>query len=75
MKDKVWAFEYCDCVYESTFSTMSLHRTAKGAYRAMRDFILKEYESWRDSGLKYGKQRFKHGFAEDWRVVSVEINE
>jgi len=35
MKDEVYSFHYCSCVYESAFATMSLHRTKKGAYDAM----------------------------------------
>lgn len=31
----VWAFLYCPCIYESSFATVSLHKTEKGAEIAM----------------------------------------
>jgi hypothetical protein len=40
----VYAFQWCDCVYESGFTTISLHETYAGAYKAMRKEILKEWE-------------------------------
>ena len=75
MKDKVWSFQYTYCVYESDFATISLHKTAKGAYNAMKKHILNEYEEWRESGLRHGKQMFKHGENEDWRIVAIPILE
>lgn len=36
----VYAFQWCDCIYESGFSTMSLHETYAGAYKTMRKEIL-----------------------------------
>jgi hypothetical protein len=66
----VWAFQYTYCIYESSFETISLHKTAKGAYKAMKKHILKEYEEWRER-----KQMFKHGEMEDWRVIKIKILE
>ncbi len=75
MKDKVYSFQYTYCIYESAFATISLHKTAKGAYSAMKKHILKEYEQWREEGLRYGKQTFKHGQYEDWRIVAIPVLE
>ncbi len=75
MEDKIWAFQYTHCIYESAFETISLHKTPKGAYNAMKKHILKEYEEWRESGLRYGKQNFKHGEYEDWRIIKILILE
>ena len=33
---QVWAFQYNDCYHESSFATMSLHKTKEGAERAMQ---------------------------------------
>jgi hypothetical protein len=33
--DYVWAFLYCPCIHESSFATVSLHKTEKGAEIAM----------------------------------------
>lgn len=32
---KVYAFEWCDCIYESAFRVVSLHTTKRGAFKAM----------------------------------------
>jgi hypothetical protein len=32
---KVYAFEWCDCIHESAFGTVSLHATKRGAFKAM----------------------------------------
>ena len=32
----VYAAEWCDCVHESAFGIVSLHKTKRGAYLAMR---------------------------------------
>lgn len=73
MKDKVYSFEYTYCIYESAFATISLHKTAKGAYNAMKKYILEEYEDWRENGIRCGKQTFKHGQYRDWRIVTMPI--
>lgn len=39
---KVYAFEHCSCIYESGFAVQSLHTTKKGAYLAMRKFLLEQ---------------------------------
>lgn len=75
MENKVYSFQYNFSVYESDFTTMSLHYTKKGAYFAMRKHILKDYEEWRENGLRFGKQKFKHGEYESWRIISMPIFE
>ena len=49
---KVYAFEWCDCVYESAFGVVSLHDTKKGAYVAMRKRKLREAARERDMQRK-----------------------
>jgi len=75
MEDKVYAFQYNPCIYESGYCTISLHKTCKGAYQAMRTFILREYNIWRENGIRRGKQPFKHGAFEDWRMIVLPIYE
>ena len=75
MKEEVYSFQYCSCIYESAFATISLHRTKKGAYKSMREYIESEYAKWRDDGCRYGKQNFKHGFQEAWRIMAIPIQE
>ena len=73
MKDNVWCFQYNYCIYEGSFATISIHKTPKGAYNAMRAKILQDYNKWRECGIRYGKKYFKHGSHEDWRVVKIPI--
>lgn len=45
MLKRVYAAEYCSCVYESGFEVISLHSTISGAYKAMKEHKLDEYYS------------------------------
>ena len=76
MKDVVYAFEFCSCIYESGYSTMSLHRTKKGAYNAMRKYLLYEYNQWHDDRTFFGKnKRFgeKFGVHQSWGVSKIDL--
>jgi hypothetical protein len=75
MLNKVYAFEYTSCIYESSFKTMSIHRTKKGAYKAMRNFLETEYAKWRNYNLIFGVDSFKFGYLESWRIVEVDVLE
>jgi hypothetical protein len=72
---EVYEFTYTDCVFESAMATMSLHRTKKGAYKAMRAFLETEYAEWREDGIRHGKQRFKFGVYCAWAVRPIELKE
>ena len=55
MENKVFAFQFCDCIYESAYATISLHRTRKGAEdaeRKYRDEFLKGYYKYRKFDLE-----------------------
>ena len=73
--DTVYAFQYNDCVFESSFHTISLHSSPKGAYKALRQFLEESYEQWRKDGLLYGKQYHKFGKYEAWRIEKMYILE
>jgi len=71
----VYAFKFCDCVFESGFVTQSLHATKRGAYRAMNAYLWERHQDYRNSGntralLGAGWKPLEHA---DWRVVPVEI--
>ena len=59
MTDKVYEFWYNECIYESSNSSISLHRTKKGAEMAMefhKEQKRKEHEeSYKDEEDIYGK--------------------
>lgn len=70
-KMKIFAFEWCYCIFESDFTTMSLHKTKAGAYRAMRKFLLNEYET----SAKHKISGSKPLEFQDWRVSEWIVEE
>lgn len=82
----VYAFEWCSCIYESGFGTMSLHTTRAGAYHAMRHYLVSEWiretadTKWcykldahdRESKRMWKKEPFKHNA---WRVTPIEVHD
>lgn len=72
----VYSFEYCEMIYESSYGTMSLHKSKSGAYKAMREYILSSYSDWYNERIiygKYGNGREKFGSYERWRIIKIEI--
>ena len=57
---KVYAFQYCSCIYESAFAVQSLHTTKKGAYLAMRKFLIKENEEFYEMLDMFKRTRREH---------------
>jgi hypothetical protein len=45
---KVYAAQFCSCIFESAYYTLSVHSTKLGAYRAVRDSKLLEWDRWSD---------------------------
>jgi hypothetical protein len=75
---EVFEFVYTDCIYESAMATLSLHRTKKGAYKAMREFLEIEYANWYNEQILYGKDRkwgYKFGTHCAWAVRSIALKE
>ena len=76
---KIYEFLYCECVWESSSASMSLHRTKKGAYMAMRKHLMQEYERWQNMRTKYGKDKIsgidKFGQHQMWHVGEQELME
>jgi len=70
---KVWAFEWCDSVYESAFGMVSLHVSCAGAYWAMRERLLAEWTERRESDIRYGKNRYGVLCHQAWRVRCIEV--
>ena len=68
---EVFEFVYTDCIYESAMATLSLHKTKKGAYKAMREFLETEYAQWREDGIRYGKQQIKFGTDDDLKFCQI----
>lgn len=73
MTETVYAFMYCDCVFESAFATISLHRSKEGAEKAMEAHKAEKKE-WHDK--RYAdedEEDFIFGEFEEWIVEPIEI--
>ena len=48
-EDNVFLFCYSPDIYESCAMTVSVHKTYKGAYSALRSFLLGRHQQWFES--------------------------
>ena len=73
----IFEFVHTDCVYESGWVTISVHRTKKGAYSAMNKFLNSRFNESRDETILYGKSKtFDHVFEhEGYGVQQTILNE
>jgi hypothetical protein len=74
----IYEFIHCDCIHESSFRTVSIHRTKIGAYRAMRKYLLQEYLIWYNGIIRHGKGTSfywidKFGTHEDWGIREIYL--
>ncbi len=70
-----WVAEYCYCIYESTFSIISLHLSPQGAYWAMKGHMIQEYESEFERRIRYGKKLLrgeKYCRFQAWQIRKVK---
>jgi hypothetical protein len=72
---KVYAFEWCDLIYESGFSIVSLHMTKRGAFKAMTRFANAKWYEER-MGNKYCK-KIKNDplWARAWQVITIALED
>lgn len=75
MKEIVYEFLYCPCIFESGFITISLHRTYEGAEKAMNkhkqdafDAHMKDVEA-----LELTLEDWQFAEFEKWKVQEIEI--
>lgn len=61
---KIFAFEYCHCIYDSGFIIKSLHKTKRGAYKSMIRHKNESFYAERDLGIDPSEI----GSMELWRV-------
>lgn len=69
----VWAFQYCHCIHESSYATMSLHTTEKGAEMAMefhKEVKRKEFHEW---GKQIDNYSFNFGDDEGWNIYRFTL--
>ena len=63
----IYSAEYNDCIYESAFGTISLHRTYEGACNVIRKDERKKLNQWK----KLGHDSIPE--YEQWRVREIEL--
>lgn len=82
--DKLYTFEYQDCIYESVMAIQSLHRTRKGAEIALDFHKEEERKKWieldRYQRSEYGDdyeilKGSPFGSMEAWCIGEIEILE
>jgi hypothetical protein len=73
--EKVYIFLHTGCIHESDYKTVSIHKTKKGAYRAMNSYLNREFEKSRIFKYLYGKEFMKdHLFIhQGWKVKQWKI--
>jgi len=71
---KVYADMHCGCIYESAFAVVSLHRTKAAAYRAMRNRLIDDCVSFRETWLKWGRSAMTKGWV-DGRDTANTVRE
>lgn len=67
--DIVFAAEFNDCVYESAYGVLSLHRTEAGAKAAIKRHKAKILRQWKKVGHN------KSPDYEQWRVREINVQE
>lgn len=69
---------YCFCIYESTYGTLSIHKTKKGAEKAVqqhKDQVKKEHDDMNADFEKEGieKSSFEWDVHQGWDVREIEV--
>lgn len=75
VKEYIWAFMYCPCIYESAHATVSLHKTEKGAQMAMEFHKAAELKEWEDLYKDNNPFNSVFGESERWSVEQIEIQD
>ncbi len=71
-KETVYEVLFNPCIHESAPSTISVHRTKKGAYKALRTFLFEKYYEWYNSA---GRKHSKWSYNEWWGIGEIELKE
>lgn len=76
---KLFTALYNPMVHESGFITLSVHRTKKGAWNAIKRHKIEEFNEWMDGQFYSRRQEnwdhFKFDFCKDWRIGTIELND
>jgi hypothetical protein len=81
METIIYEFLFNDCIYESSPRTVSIHRTKKGAYKAMNKYINDYFNKERDcailGGHKYEfRNLYDHVFkSKSYFILPIELQD
>jgi hypothetical protein len=70
---KLYAFIYCPCIYESVYSTVSIHYSKEGAEKAMNEHKEKALNEFNECWLDDEIRTFEFGFGEDWDITEITV--
>ena len=73
--NEVYVFMYCDCIYESAYFPKSIHRTKKGAFKAMNRYLNDRFLEHRRIESTHGKDFFKCFVNQGWVVKTYKLEE
>ena len=75
-KDILYQFLYCDCIHESAWATISIHRSREGAVNAMEEHKAEEKKKWEEyADTEERKKEFPFGQHEDWSIGEIELHD
>lgn len=72
----IYEFLYCSSIYESTYASVSLHRTKEGAEKAMKKHKAKERKKWNKlykNEPEFIKETLKFGQYQDWTIGEQKL--
>ena len=73
----IYQFLFCHCTFEGGWTTMSLHKTKRGAYFAMRKYIVAKYMEEYNFRFIYGKDNsfgaWKTFWDKSYKISEIEV--
>ena len=76
---KVYEARYCPCIHESAYSTISTHRTEKGARSALAKYVNERRNEDNEMNAFRIQENIEGRFSpldnERWQVVQTELQE
>lgn len=71
----VFEFRYSSCIHEGAMATYSLHKTEKGAIKAMKAHKAKLKKEYKELYPNKKDRMFPFGVHADWDVIETEVLE
>lgn len=76
IKDKLILYEvlFTDCIFDSDYYTVSIHKTKLGAYKALKEIILEHYLEYINRPRKY-RSHYKWNSSLGYLIKPIEVKE